>query len=341
MKANHLFPRISIVLTICFATILPGCKKNHDHPLADNQPAIKSNFNSFTRWKSALPIQTQSFKLDASKGGTIRGDRGYTFTIAPSSLKDWDGNNVSGIVNVELIEVTTATEMLATGAQTEAVDGILGSAGMFNLRITQNWNPLQLDKSKPIQAMVTADPNAQLDNIEVFQGQSQSNLGDTIIRWLSSNGPRPVFSDSLEEFYDSLELIWKEKRAIKFELTFLGWCNLDAYLNSPTGENIQVKVPGVENHIDTRVIMYLKQSNLKGLVDLKPIDNGKNPTDYQTKPYNLPLGWEIRIIVVSRDKDNNLTYETRTITNNQGIVHEFKNLKPISDKDLEDFFKSL
>jgi hypothetical protein len=334
MKTINVIQTSGILLTIAAVSFMASCKKEIK-PVAKATP-VKSSFYDFTHWKSALTDPIQNFQLDASKGGTIRGDRGYTFTIAPSSLKDRNGNTVSGTVKVELIEVTNVIEMMATGAQTEAVDGILGSAGMFKLEITQNWNRLQLNKSKPIQATVTANPDAQLDNIEVFQGRSESDNTDTVIRWLRGNGPRPLFADSLEEFYDSLKMVWEKKRVIKFELTFLGWCNLDAYFNSPTGESIQVKVSGVEDHIDTRVIMHLIQNNLKGLIDLNPIKNVNNPIDYTSKPYNLPLGWEIRIIVVTRDKDYNLSYETRTITNTQGIVHEFKNLKPISDKDLEE-----
>jgi hypothetical protein len=88
--------------------------------------------------------------------------------------------------------------------------------------------------------------------------------------------------------------------------------------------------------------MYIEQENLKGLVPM--FFNGRGANDqrvFSSNLYKLPLGWNIRIIVVTRDKDYNLFYETRIITNATGAVHEFKDLKSVSDIDLEKFFRGL
>ncbi len=332
---------------VCLFIAFAGCKKDKVviNPTGETK---KSSFSDFSRWRKSLTIPKQRFSLNASNGGTIRGDRGYEFSFRPGTLVDQNNNPITGFVNIELIEATNAYEMMATGAGTSAVDGILGSVGMFSLNITQDGRQVFVNQTQPIQAMVTANPDASMDGVSLFQGTpdtisiSRGDGFDSEIEWSRRNDSTRFNADSIRNIWDSIQRSELRKRCIRFDLYFLSWCNLDKYWNNLSGAIVQVYVPDIEEHFDTKVIMYLEQENLKGLVSLYPDYNWpKNATQYSSSNYRLPIGWKIKLIVISRDKDYNLLYETRTITNAAGTVHTFKNLTPISDEDLEAYFKNL
>jgi outer membrane protein assembly factor BamB len=329
----------SLLLAISGTLLLLGsCKK--DKTIVNS---VKSAFTNFSQWRQSLAVPAQKFRLDMSTGGTIRGDRGYEFTLRPGTLVDGSNNPITGNVDIELIEVTNAYEMMATGAGTLANDGILGSVGMFSLNISQNGQPVNVNRSQPIQAMVTANPNASMQDVRLFSGNvNDTTFDDPTVQWREQNDSIRFNADSLRDVWDSIQKSFIRKRCIRFELNFLSWCNLDKYWNNPNGEAIVVHIPGTADHLDTKVFMYIEQENLKGLVPM--FFNGRGANDqrvFSSNLYKLPLGWNIRIIVVTRDKDYNLFYQTRIITNATGAVHEFKDLKSVSDFDLEAFFKGL
>jgi hypothetical protein len=328
------------------ATILliAGCKKDlvFITPGAEKQT---SAYSSFSEWQKSRPLPTQFFTLDASKGGTICGDRGYTFTFRPGTLVDRSNKPIEGAVDIQLLEVTNAYEMMASGAGTWATNGILASVGMFSLNISQNGQEVFVNRSQPIQSMVTANPNASMAGIELFRGAIDTTLGilleDLGVRWQvqASSG---FNADTLRDVWDSIQKRYVKRRCIRFNLNFLKWCNLDKYINNADGQKIVVEIPGINGHTDTKVYMYFEEENLKGMVPM--FDETKAAVHakiYTSRHYNLPLDWKIRIIVVTRDKKGTLLYETRIITNTKGAVHEFKDLKSISDEDLEAFFRGL
>jgi hypothetical protein len=341
MKLKRKLLTIGLALSLGATLLLPSCKKDKDQT-PDKQ---KSSYRSFAEWRQSLSVPKQTFTLNASTGGNIRGDRGYDFTIAPGTLIDGFNNPVTGNVVVELTEVTNAYEMAGTGAGTLADDGILSSVGMFNLRITQGGNPVFVNPNQPIQAMVTTNENATMDGVSLFRGNNtiDSSNNDSRVVWTRDADSTIRFNaDSIRNVWDSIQRTFIRKRCIRFELKFLSWCNLDRYINNPNGETIRIEIPGIADHVDTRVFIYLDQDNLKGLVNLFFDGQGSNNQNlYSSRFYKLPLGWKIRVIVATLDKDFNLTYETRLITNTTGAVHEFKDLKPVSDAELEMLFRSL
>ena len=342
---KHLMKPSIIMAFAALFLFIAGCKK--DNVVIDPGPEKQqSSFRDFFSWRQSLPLPIQKFRLDVSRGGTIRGDRGYEFTIMPGTLVDAANNPIKGMVDIELLEVTNAYEMMASGAGTWAVNGILASIGMFSLTITQNGQDVFVNRNQPIQAMVTANPNAGIEGIWLFRGNADSIptvlLEDMGVRWSLVNSNSGFQADTVRNVWDSVQRQLVKRRCIRFDLNFLRWCNLDKYINNVDGEQIVVEIPGIGDHVDTRVYMYLEQENLKGMVSMQQAGMGADRQRiFNSQNYRLPLGWQIRIIVVTRDKKGNLFYETRIITNASGAVHEFKDLKSISDEDLEAFFKGL
>ncbi len=341
--------KIGIALLIAVFAV-KSCKKDKITLLKNNNVITPSNYASFAQFRKSFKPLTQSFSINATNGGFIRGDRGYTFRIKPNSLRLQNGSLASGNVSIKLTEVTNVHEMLATGAFTQANNGILGSAAMFNLTISQNGAPITIDPQLPIAAEVMTDPSADLSNIQVFSGSESSDnfssdsiSNDTTIKWdlrdsVPSSGGNNINYDSLRQVYDSIQKEYNTRRCIKFDLYFTSWCNLDAYFNDPNGAKIRVKYDNVTEDLDTRVFMYLKQGYLNGFYELTYEGFSK---EFTSTYYNLPVGWNIKIILVTNTKDKQIKYQVKDIINATSTVHECNSLSDISDADLEAFFKSL
>jgi hypothetical protein len=335
MKNKIVFAAIILAVTLGFF----ACKKDRTTVFVNNKPnnsTPASKFSTMSSFYKTLRPQTQSFQVDAVAGGTVRGDKGMTFQFAPNSFRTYSGAAVTGKVNISLIEVTRYAEMMGTSARTEAFNGVLGSAAMFNIIATQNGQPLLT--SNVIKTSIPVNKDADLTNIKKFEGIIVPDTAqDTTIKWDTDSIPFKFNADSLKQVYDSLMKIWEEKRIVKFDLYIFGWCNLDMYYNSPTGCPIRVTYTGITNLLSAEVYMKLNQSNLKGLYRLS-YDQTKD--EFNSTYFNLPPGWNIHIIVLLKDKNKKVYKEDRIITN-AVTVHNFSNLKEISDDDLEAFFKGL
>lgn len=330
-----LFCMIGIVM-------LQACKKNTTKNASNNETGTPSKFSSLNAFAKSFAPPQQVFTVDASTGGTIRGDHGYSFAFAPGSITDELGKPITGNVDLTLVEITNDAEMLAAGAFTEAEDGILGSAGMFNLIASQGGKQVFINPAKPIVATVLTSIEAEVSGLKVFNGiVKRDSSGDTTIRWKRDsvgNSQGNLNWDSVKQVWDSIQKVLVTKRCIRFNLYTCGWCNLDAYWNLSTGAAIRISVGNVDGNTETRVFMHLDQGNLKGLYEMR-----KDATSgyYQSDPYNLLEGWSIKIIVVTRTKEGVLKYETGDITNTKGAVHEFKTFITTTDDGLEQFFKGL
>lgn len=332
--------KTAITLKVMLATALlwgafTACQKK-------DLSITKSAYGSFSKWSNTMAPPKQKFTVNLTTGGTIVGDHGYRFYFAPGSLLDQAYQPVTGNVEIYLTEVTNVIEMLGSGARTEAYNGILGSAGMFNLTLTKNGKALYINPAKPVKATVMANSDVNMSGVTLFSGSKaiDSATGDSSIKWNQRDSLGTKFNwDSLNRIYDSINKVYLEKRCIRFDLNFSGWCNLDAYYNDPSGASIMIKAEGTKSNLETRVFMYLKQGYLTGLYELS-----KDYTDnelFTSTYYNLPIGWSIKIIVVTRTQDKELKYQVRDITNATSTVHSFSSLTPVSDSDLESFFRSL
>jgi hypothetical protein len=293
-----------------------------------------SKFASMSAFYRTLKPAELSFSVNVASGGSIRGKRGMKFKFAPNAFMDNMGNPVTGDVRIRLTEVSNYAEMLGTGARTEAVNGILGSAAMFNITATKNGQPVVL--SIPMQASIPVNENASLSNIELFSGNITSQK-DSSIRWTPLDSGFRYNADSLSNVYDSLKKEYERKRIVTFDLYTFGWCNLDAYYNSSSGFPIKATFEGITNILNAECYMKLNQDDLKGLYRLT-YDTVSD--EFNSTNYNLPPGWNIHLILLVKDNNKKVYIEDRIISNGSSTQH-FSNLKEISDADLETFFKGL
>lgn len=293
-----------------------------------------SRFATMSAFYRTLKPAEQSFSINASTGGSFRGKRGLKFKFAPNAFVDNMGNPVTGDVRIRLTEVTNYAEMMGTGARTEAVNGILGSAAMFNITATKNGQPLNL--AIPMQASIPVNESASLTNIKLFTGDITSQK-DSSISWTPLDSGFRFNADSLSNVYDSLKKEYERKRIVTFDLYTFGWCNLDAYYNSPSGFSVRATFEGITDILNAECYIKLNQDGLKGLYRLTYDLLTK---EFNSTNYNLPPGWNIHLILLVKDNNKKVYIEDRIISNGSNI-HHFSNLKEISDAYLETFFKGL
>lgn len=334
--------KILILLIALTVLLFQACKKDRTIVYVTNpsNPIIPvvtppSSFTTLKAFFNTFRPQQQAFSFDNSVGGTVRGDKGMTFTFAASSFRTSANVPVVGVVKINLIEVNRYAEMLGTGAFTEATNGILGSAAMFNITATQNGQTVYL--VKPIQTSIPVNLDANLANIKKFTGKINiSANNDTVVKWTSDTA---FFynADSTSKVYDSLKKVYEDKRIIKFTIKTLGWCNLDAYYNSPTGNQVVATFTGINNILNAQVYMKIDNDGLKGLI---PLFYDASKDEFNSSAYKLPPNWTIHLITLVKDKDKRVYIEDKKVVNS-GVTTNFSKLKEISDADLETFFNSL
>jgi hypothetical protein len=334
--------KILILLMSVTVLLFQACKKDRTTvyvttPSNPITPVVipPSSFTTLKAFMNTLRPQIQAFSFDNSVGGTVRGDKGMTFTFAASSFRNASNVPVVGVVKINLIEVNRYTEMLGTGAFTEATNGLLSSAAMFNITATQNGQTVYL--VKPFQASIPVNLDADLTNIKKFTGVINiSANNDTIVKWASDTSF--FFNiDSTSSVYDSLKKVYEDKRIIKFTIKTLGWCNLDAYINNATGNQVVASFTGINNILNAQVYMKIDNDGLKGLI---PLYYDATKDEFNSSYYKLPPTWTIHLITLVKDKDKRVYIEDKKVVN-AGVTTNFSKLKEISDADLETFFNSL
>ncbi|MBC7425183.1 MAG: hypothetical protein H7321_01505 [Bacteroidia bacterium] len=314
-----------------------ACKKDRTNVVYESKPAIQSsNYATLASFYKTMRPQTQTFEIDGSAGGLIRGNRGMEFRIAPNTFVNNQGIPVTGKVKITLIEVTNYAEMMGTGARTEAIDGILGSAAMFNINATNNG--VIVYPSMPIKAAIPINKDININNVNNFTGVvTLNNNNDTTIKWVKDSIKVVYNADSINRVYDSLLKVYNEKRIVKFDLYVCGWCNLDAYYNDPSGFPIKCTFSGISDVVSSEAYIKLNEQYLKGFYRLEYDDVKKQ---FSSTYYNLPSGWKINIIVLLKDK-NKKVYMQDMVISNDGKVYDFTQFAEISDANLESYFKSL
>ncbi len=140
MKANQIITSAIIALTVLVG--FTACKKENTviAPITQAQP-ISSAMGGLFQQKQA---PAQSFGLDATQGGTIRGMRGTIVDFQPNSFINANGQVVSGAIQLTLREVYDRTDMILSNRTTVADNGLLLSSGEVEILAYQNGGRLSM-----------------------------------------------------------------------------------------------------------------------------------------------------------------------------------------------------
>ena len=310
-----------------------GCKKEPETLfISKTNPVPTVAYTSPRDFNLKMMPATQSFKIDASKAIKITTASGSTFSFDAGSFYNTSGLINSGNIDIKITEVNKTSEMMATGAGTEATNGILASAGMFKIEASMNGTPVALYMLRPIKVEIPASNDAKVDGFKLFKGIENSTKDK--VTWVEAPQDSSGTSDSIR-----LEKIG-QKKIFSFRLNFLNWCNLDRFFNATGGESIRVKIEGDYGNLNTNVyVLFTLPDGPKGMVQLF---SNQDKKEWNTSNYNLPYNNKYTLICTAINLvTKQLEYAIMDMQHQADKTYTFEKLTPISEEDLEAKFKAL
>lgn len=258
---------------------------------------------------AALENQTQNFQFEADGSTvTLTSDKGVELNINTNCLT-LNGDPVSGMVNLEFVELFEKGTMLSTNKPTMGIlpDGdkaLLISGGEFFLEATQNGNVLGTNCT--IQAIIPSSLTGGTDtDMILWQGIIDQ---DDNLAWReqdNADGQGGVFGEG-GQYY-------------AFFQSF-GWSNVDRFYSDPRPKTtILVGVPdGYDNQNSSVYLSYDGEDT--GLANLDTYDTG---TGLFSEHYGqIPVGLECHIIFATED-NGNWKYAIKAVTIAANDVYTF------------------
>ena len=305
IRFTKLFPSIFVGLLL---TLFTSCSSSDDS--SSNVPTA-GEFNNLK--DVALNSVTQTFDLNVASGPTsFTTANGVVLTIDGSNLS-LNGNPVTGIVNIEYIEIFRGGDMLTTGMHTmgklpSGNRAMLVSGGEFYINATKNGQPLNLNGMVTLQ-IPTALTDENGGNPEMtlwdfvegdFWLQQQPNpTGQGGGVFLETQGPGSVYYAFVDDF---------------------GWCNVDIFYSDPRPKTtILASVPeGYDNQNCAIYLHYDGEGN--GLATLDTYDTA---TGLFSEHYGqIPIGLTCHIIFVTED-NGQWRYAIKPATISADAVYNF------------------
>jgi hypothetical protein len=257
---------------------------------------------------------TENFSGYADWGFMIVTKHRTIIDFPPNSLIDpLTGDVVTGLVDVDLIELRTRGEMLLMGIPTESYGTILESGGEFRLTVSQNGKKLGLQPGKQIQFRVEDDnPQNEMElwytadvtlNAAGDVGTTWDDADDDPNTWSNVNVSEwTVLRDSVNGGGDVISGFgyecWSDS---------LNWINIDVFKGLPDDEVTDACVALPDSFGNTNTIVYLVFEDLNSVINLPGNPETMQFCNYYYKltTVGIPLGASVKFITISELGDDN------------------------------------
>ena len=224
------FKTLSIIAAALVITIF-SCKKEDEIPIPYNCTAnmIADQISEATK--------TGTYNLNASQL-QITGQSGTMVDFLGTSFKDKDGNDVTGDIDIELIDTQDNKEMLLMGTPTISSTGqLLVSGGIFAFNPTQNGDDIFIANGSSIN--VTMNTIDTVNTMTIYTGAVDPVTGEFV--WTVSQQTVPP-------------------GASNFSTGNTGWVNLD-YPPPPCTGTLTIDLPSGRNGNNSAVMVYFADRN--------------------------------------------------------------------------------
>lgn len=263
--------RILSLLAIAFAIIiLTHCSKDESISLTE-EGNIGFLFQAFDQ-----ESKIQRATLDVANF-SFTSEKNVELTTEADAFQFINGTTVTGMVDLEFIELFTKSEILKYGIHTLTYDReILESDGEFKIDISQNGQRVKLK-------------NGKFMNIKV----PDSSLNDSM------------------QLFNAMELSWGESddtlstelNAYIGQLSSLDWLNIDYYSRFDYDyTDVTVELPDTTyNYLNTRVFAIFHDQN--SLIQL----------NYFNTQVKLPIGEKITVVALASQDSETFLYDEQSI----------------------------
>lgn len=290
-------------LFLMTAALVTSCQKDDNGDNDIDVTIERASPQDFTDLKAtALESLTQTFQIDVDGSGTFTTEKGVEITINGSCLAN-NGNAVTGMVDVEVIELFDRGTMLATNKTTMGLSPtggkeLLVTGGEFFIEATQNGQQLQL--ICPMQVLVpTALTGGDDTGMTLWDGFIGMDCGIETgcddVTWVEQK------RDGQGAGIDIGQGAAGQSLYVTFFNNF-GWTNVDRFWSDPRPKTkLWAAVP--EGFDNGNCALYLSYNGEAGsLANLDAYDSETGLFSEHTGI--IPIGLECHVIFVSEDNGN-------------------------------------
>ena len=330
MKNKNLIMAIMMVLLI-----LNACKKDrttvyittpNNNPKV---PVVNYSVGILSAFKKSAPA-LQKFTINAAGAQWVIGAKGCRFYFPANSLIDQNGNAVTGIIDIELIEYMNKADMLFSGVTVGSGNQLLESGGMFYLMAKQNGVELNVKDNSGFFIQIPQTNNTP-DPMDFWIGEK--NGGDSLnkVNWVKKDTVRivPKKDTAQQSFHYGLQ----------FNYFKFGYCNIDReWCNFKTLiTKFRIKLPSDCNDTNSTALLLIKNYNCCAWCGWLSAEK-EISTHYQ-----LPLGETIKVLVYKKtgSKEDDLEYAIKEIVLTNDTQVDFTTLVKCTGLELEGFIKAL
>lgn len=282
-------------------------------------------------WKDVGPNH-QTFLVNAVTGGTIIGAKGTKIDIPGGAFIDANGNIITEMVSLNLVEVPTKKDILFSGVLTEANGQLLVSGGEFLVEARkQNGDALQLNPQlvgagQGVRVEVPAENGADRD-MKLFvrrerQPGGQQNNNDDPKTWTpASYAPFGGGSNSYV-----------------FNLPEFQWVNIDKFYSDPRPKTTVTSLPSFKdnnNVSDLEVIMVFKD-----VTTVCPIPFNSSIQKFESYHNAVPVGAEVIVVIIGKDSDGHIQFGKKEVIVTNGMHLDIEIGKTIQT-DIDSFLATL
>ena len=191
-----------ILLFLVIVTAFVGCDSNPIRSTEDVDPEFGNLPTALIDSIKLIANGPQSFRIDPGKNNSILGERGTLLIVPRNSIVDQQGNNVAGMITVQLKENFSVFDYTLSNLQTVHNGALLETEGMIYFTAEdQNGNQLSISEGNSIRIQIPRSDSALIPNIFLGNRTSDGTMNwDEIRDPAKSLVPYPIMFISKNRF---------------------------------------------------------------------------------------------------------------------------------------------
>lgn len=273
------FPKIKLLFVV-FLPLLFLIVSCTDFDPVDDLNGTRADIRSMLRSEDI----TQRASIDANNF-TFVSKMGTIVSAEPNSFVFVDGGTLAtGMIDFEMTELFTKSEILQYGIVTESNNSILESDGEFLFRASQNGQPLRLVYGKGLRLKVpNPDPNPGMELF--FAGEGAW--------WPSQDTLNTILTGNPSSF-----------NGYEFFVNRLDWVNID-YFTKFDLDLTDIKICLPEGYQDDIISVWIVFRD----IDVVLGSSGEN----------LPIGEAISIVCIAAEDESTFRMDIQNVTVKEGL----------------------
>ncbi|MFH6602340.1 hypothetical protein ACEZ3G_02545 [Maribacter algicola] len=336
MKAT-LFKSLFIAALVITASCSDDENTERETPVRATQEALAQLRSA------ALEHKVQNFQINAEQTNFFTTESGVMFVINGNCLSR-NGNPVTGMVDVQVVELFERGTMLTTDKPTMGTlpngdKALLISGGEFFLNITQDGE--NVDEDCDIVATIPSDITGGADTgMTLWKG----NGGDQDCDGIDDDCDGFVWDQNVDPNGDPIEAeIQNGDQGERFYVApfgDFGWTNVDRFFSDPRPKTtILVEVPEGFNDENSRVYLaYVGEPNALAYLDTYDATTGLFSEHYG----QIPIGLECHVVFTTEENGQWLyAIKSVTIADGQTIEITDADLNIATESELEALINGL